>query len=412
MRKIYTGIDIGSYAIKIVVSEYVNGKFYVLASTSVRSKGIKKGLIVDIEKATVAIKKAKQKIEGMLGVELKQAIVSLPSDGINFDIVDGSIKINPEEIIDTKQIIDVFSEAMLGHIEENRELVTIMPISFQVDDKEVVKDPKGMIGESLTVKALITTIPKYFLKQTVTLFKECDIEIVDFGFSSLGDYYEVRNKEMDNEVIGIINIGYDVTEVSIFNKGIMIKDEKIDIGSKLIEFDISKRYQVKKSMARYLKENFAVSNTRYADVNDIIEVTNMVGEDISINQLEISETVERRLVEILKLAKKQINILTNREISYIIITGGISELAGFQYVVENIFDRRTSTFNIGTIGVRSNIYSSVLGLIKYFHYKLELRGESHSMFNDKQAEELISTKRKETNNANDNIISKVFGYFS
>lgn len=412
MKRIYTGIDIGSYAIKIVVSEYVNGKFHILASTSVRSKGIKNGLIVDIEKATGTIKKAKQQIEGMIGVELNQAIVSLPSDGINFDIVDGSIKINPKEIIDTKQITDVFSEAILGRIEENRELVTIMPISFQVDDKKSIKDPKGMIGEKLTVKALITTIPKYFLKQTVTLCKECDIEIVDFGFSSLGDYYEVRNKEMDNEVIGIVNIGYDVTEVSIFNKGIMIKDEKIDVGSKLIDFDISKRYQVKKSVARYLKENFAVSNTRYADVNDIIEVTNIVGEGITINQLEISETVERRLVEILKLAKKQINILTNREISYIIITGGISELAGFQYVVENIFDRRTSTFNIGTIGVRSNIYSSVLGLIKYFHYKLELRGESHSMFNDKQAEELISTKRKETNSTNDNIISKVFGYFS
>ena len=409
MKKIYTGIDLGSYAIKIVVSEYVNGKFQVLASSNVRSKGIKNGLITDMEEASLSLKKAKKEVEDQLGVEINQAIVSVPSDGIKFDIVSGSIDLNTIELVEAKQITDVLKEAMIGHIEENYELVTILPISFQIDDKEMVKDPKGMQGNKLSVKAVITTIPKYFLNQTMDLLKVCEIEAVDIGFHSLGDYYEVRNKEIDSEVVGIINIGYDTTEVSIFNKGIMIKDEKIEIGSKLIDLDIAKKYGVKKSVARYLKENFAVSNTRYADANDIIEISNKLGEDIAINQLEISETVETRLLEILKLAKKQISILTNREISYIIITGGISELAGFQYIVENVFDRRASTLNIGTIGVRSNIYSSVLGLIKYFHYKLELRGNSYSMFNDKQIENLISTKRKD-NDAN--IISKVFSYFS
>lgn len=409
MKKIYTGIDLGSYAIKIVVSEYINGKFQVLASANVRSKGIKNGLITDIEEASLSLKKAKKEVEDQLGVEINQAIVSVPSDGIKFDIVSGSIDLNTIELVEAKQITDVLKEAMIGHIEENYELVTILPISFQIDDKEMVKDPKGMQGNKLSVKAVITTIPKYFLNQTMDLLKVCEIEAVDIGFHSLGDYYEVRNKEIDSEVVGIINIGYDTTEVSIFNKGIMIKDEKIEIGSKLIDLDIAKKYGVKKSVARYLKENFAVSNTRYADANDIIEISNKLGEDIAINQLEISETVETRLLEILKLAKKQISILTNREISYIIITGGISELAGFQYIVENVFDRRASTLNIGTIGVRSNVYSSVLGLIKYFHYKLELRGNSYSMFNDKQIENLISTKRKD-NDAN--IISKVFSYFS
>lgn len=409
MKKIYTGIDLGSYAIKIVVSEYVNGKFQVLASSNVRSKGIRNGLITDIEEASLSLKKAKKEVEDQLGVEINQAIVSVPSDGIKFDIVSGSIDLNSIELVEAKQITDVLKEAMIGHIEENYELVTILPISFQIDDNEMVKDPKGMQGNKLSVKAVITTIPKYFLKQTMDLLKVCEIEAVDIGFHSLGDYYEVRNKEIDSEVVGIINIGYDTTEVSIFNKGIMIKDEKIEIGSKLIDLDIAKKYGVKKSVARYLKETFAVSNTRYADANDIIEISNKLGEDIAINQLEISETVETRLLEILKLAKKQISILTNREISYIIITGGISELAGFQYIVENVFDRRASTLNIGTIGVRSNVYSSVLGLIKYFHYKLELRGNSYSMFNDKQIENLISTKRKD-NDAN--IISKVFSYFS
>ncbi|MDE5587042.1 MAG: hypothetical protein K2I72_01570, partial [Bacilli bacterium] len=105
-------------------------------------------------------------------------------------------------------------------------------------------------------------------------------------------------------------------------------------------------------------------------------------------------------------------ILTNREISYIIITGGISELAGFQYVVENVFDRRATTLDIRTMGVRNNMYSSAFGMIKYFYYKLESRGKTYSMFNESQAEELVSTNRKMSGMANDSIIHKVFGYFS
>ena len=64
------------------------------------------------------------------------------------------------------------------------------------------------------------------------------------------------------------------------------------------------------------------------------------------------------------------------------------------------------------MGVRSNVYSSALGLIKYFHYKLDLRGDSYSMLNEKQIENLTSTKRKMTDSSNDSIIGKVFGYFS
>ncbi|MBE6147173.1 MAG: cell division protein FtsA [Firmicutes bacterium] len=412
MRKIYTGIDIGSYGIKMVVSENVQGKFHVLAASNVRSKGIQKGLITDMDEACISLLKAKKNIEEMLGVSIDQAIVTVPSDGIDFNIVSGKIDLNLDEMIDSSEISKVLQEAVLGNIEDDRELITIVPISFHIDDKEGIKDPKGMMGKELSVKAVITTIPKYFLKQVITLLKQCNMDAVDVCFSAVGDYYEIRNKEMDKEVSAIINIGYDTTNVSIFNKGIMIKSEKIDMGSSIIEIDISKRYRLKRSVARYIKENFAVSNTRYADASDAIVLTTKTGESVTIGQLEISDLVEARVVELLKLAKKQINILTNREISYIIITGGISELAGFQYVVENIFDRRASTLNSDTMGVRTNIYSSALGITKYFHYKLELRGKSYSMMSESQANDLVSTSKKIAGTTNESIISKVFGYFS
>lgn len=411
MKKIYTGIDLGSYSIKIVVCEVVNNKFHILAASNTRCKGIKNGVVVNMEEAKPYLLKAKQDVEQMLGISIDQAIVTVPSEDRKFDIVEGKINIESEnKMINSDEIEKVFQEAIMGKVEEQRELITISPIVFNIDDKEETKDPKGMIGNTLSVKAVITSIPRSNFKGVINLLKECGIEVVDAAFGIVGDYLEARNKETDSKVSAIINIGYSKTEVAIFNKGIMIKNEIIDSGSKLIDKDLAYIYKIKLGQARRLKESFAVSNTRYSDVSDTIEIINSNGDSIIANQLEVSEIVEARLVDLLKLAKKQINLLTNREISYIIITGGISELAGFEYVVENIFDRRSSTLDIKTMGIRNNMYSSCYGIMKYFHNKLDLRGLSYSMIDANEAESLISTKEKVS--SHDNIISKVFGYFS
>lgn len=410
MKKIYTGIDLGSYSIKIVVCEVINNKFHVLAASNTRCKGIQNGIVTDINEAKPYLLKAKQDVEGMLGISIDQAVVTIPIDDISFDIVEGNTTTaNENKIIASDDICNVFQDAILGRVEENKELITITPISFQIDDSELVSDPKGMIGDTLKVKAVIASIPKVNFRNVVNLLKECGIEAVDVTFGALGDYYETKSPEFDHSTSAIINIGYSKTEVSVFNKGIMIKNAIIDSGSRLIDKDLSYMYKIKKSQARKMKENFAVSNTRYSDVNDTLELVNKNGEEIVVNQLEVSEIVEARIVDLLRSAKKQISLLTNREISYIIITGGISELAGFEYVVENVFDRRCSTMDISTMGIRSNVYSSSYGIIKYFYNKLDLRGLSYSMVSEKEADHLISTKEKVSSG---NIISKVFGYFS
>lgn len=410
MKKIYTGIDLGSYSIKIVVCEVVNNKFHVLAASNTRCKGIKNGIITDINEAKPYLIKAKRNVEEMLGITIDQAIVTTPINDVSFDIVDATTDVtNESKMVLAADICNAFKEASLGKVPENKELITITPISFQVDNNELVSDPKGMIGDKLKVKAVIASIPKTNLKNTINLLKEAGIEAVDVTFGSLGDYYEARNPEFDHSTSAIINIGYDKTEISIFNKGIMIKNQIINDGSKLIDKDLTYMYKIKKSQARKMKENFAVSNTRYSDVNDTLELVNKNGDEVVVNQLEVSEIVETRLISLLRNAKKQISLLTNREISYIIITGGISELAGFEYVVENIFDRRCSTLDISTMGIRSNMYSSSYGIIKYFYNKLDLRGLSYSMINEKDAEHLLSTKEKVSGG---NIVSKIFGYFS
>ncbi len=406
MRKIYTSVDLGSDSIKVAVIELIDGACYNLASTTYPSRGIKKGWVVDVNLASASLKEALKETEEMLGLSINQAIVSIPSYNRSFQIGEGSVKVEGEEgIIDYDDVIRVLQDATVGKVEEGKRLVMTMPISFHVDQGEGVKNPVSMKGEELSVKAVVTSVPKENVENVLTVLEKCGVKAIDFTLGEIGDYYAVKNKEYDRKVGALINIGYDTTKIAIYNKGILIKNEILKSGSKNIDKDIRYVYHLDKKTARYLKENFAVSNKRYADVNDTMEVINTYGEKITINQLELSEVVEARIVELLKDAKKQINVLTNREISYIIITGGISELAGFQYVVDNVLGRDAVTLSITSMGLRNNKYSTVVGICKYFDEKLTLRGRKYSMFSEVT---LASRKKEETGNVP--LVSKVFNH--
>ena len=189
----------------------------------------------------------------------------------------------------------------------------------------------------------------------------------------------------------------------------MIKNSIVPVGSHFVDKDITYVYKVDLPSARQLKETFATSVVRYADANDVCEISLSDNETKEIRQVELSKVVESRVYEILKLVKKELKTLTNREIRYIIITGGLSELAGFQYAVEDILGRNARVCNITTMGVRHNKFSSALGLLKYYNNKLELRGKRESMFSEFDFDLLLKDGKQEI--TNDHIINKVFGHF-
>ena len=188
----------------------------------------------------------------------------------------------------------------------------------------------------------------------------------------------------------------------------MLKGEVLPIGTKKIDKDISYIYKIDKKEAIQLKENFAVSSSKYADMNNYVELDNLNGERIKINQVEISQIIEARLKEILKSVKNEINNLTNRTISYIIITGGITNLVGFPYLVDEEFKIDKIVSNITSIGVRNNIYSTSLGLNKYFAYKAKSRNIDYLLFDLENKEKLTSKKNKVS--TRDNLIEKIEAY--
>ena len=404
----YAGIDLGTDSIKVIVSEKVNDKFYVLASTSSPSKGIKNGFIEDAKTAISSIKVALKQIEEKLGFKLSKAIVCIPSSNCHMDILLGKVNVIDYKEITGTDISNVLKECLKEYDFRGVELVTAMPISFTVDDTPNIRDPKGMKGSVLEARVVVSTVPKEPLYEILEVLKQAGVEAVDIAFTSVGDYYAIKSKKYDDLVGAIINIGEESTDVSIFNKGILIKNNLLPVGSRNVDKDISYVFKSKIAESRKIKETFAVALSSYADGGDYYSFS--VDKDTikEISQVNVSKVVEARVREILKLAKNEIKNLTNREIRYIIITGGLTELAGFSNLVEQEFGFIAKVCNINAMGARHNKYSSSYGITKYFDDKLSLRGKQYEMLTQENVDAMTSLDSSVTK---ETILKKVFGNF-
>ncbi len=411
MKHIYTSLDIGTDTIKIVVCELYQNKLNLLAANNFKAEGIKKGLITDPELATKSIKAAFTEVEEMLGIRIKKVITSIPSFNAEYSIIKGSLKIKNEEgIVTTEDVIRVLEVAVKSNPYTVREMITVLPIDYSVDDKTFIKDPKGMPCSVLGCRAVLVTTPKKNVYSVIGLLEKIGIEVVDISLNNIGDLYAFNNSNFSDKVGAIINIGHEITTVSLYNKSILVKSSIINQAGKNIDSDIAYMYKINGDMARKLKTKFALAHKKNANVNDIVEIKNNLGENLKINQFEVSEIVMSRLEDILNEAKKEINLLTSRKIDYIIITGGTSNMLGFEYVVRDIFGDNANIGNIKLLGIRDNIYSAAIGNIVYFISKLKLKEMDYSMITDDDMYQITSVNSRKLSTS-DSMLGKIFGFF-
>lgn len=409
MKKIYTAIDIGSDTIKFVVGEYYKDKVNILASHEEKAKGIRKGLIVDPNLAINSIKDGIKELNNSLGINIKKVIVNIPDYNAKFMFVTGEVDIiDEDELITTDDVNKVIKTCVYAKLAQEYELITVVPLTFLIDDSPE-KEPVGKTGKKLGIKGISISAPKKNIYSVLSVIEGAGLEVVDITISGLGDYFEVRNNTLDKKVGAIINLGHETTNVSVYNKGKLMNTETIQLGGTNIDKDLAYMFNINIFDARTIKEKFASSHKRFIALNDVYEVKNTAGEIIKLNQIEVTEIVMDRLAEILELARKQILLLTKQNISYIVITGGLTEIRAFKNLVYEILGKDVIIFNEDNLGIRDNKYITSIGMIKYFIDKMETRGRDYTMIEKEEEDLLINPNNK---NKKDKIaISKLFGNF-
>lgn len=407
MKKIYTAIDIGSDTIKFVVGEYFKNKLNILATYEQKAKGIRKGLIVDPNLAINSIKDGIKEINNNLGIDIKKVIVGVPSYNAKFMFVTSEIEITGDAIT-TDDVNNLIKASVYSKVEQDYELITVLPLTFLIDGEKETK-VVGKTGNKLEIKGIMISAPKKNVYSVLSVMEGAGLEVVDITVSALGDYYEVRNNNLDKNIGAIINLGHETTNVSIFSRGKLMNTETIQLGGINVDKDLAYMFNINVFDAREIKEKFASSHKRFIALNDVYEVKNTAGEVIKLNQIEVTEIVMDRLAELLRLAQKQILLLTKQNISYIVITGGLTEIRAFKNLVYEILGKDVIIYTEDTLGARNNKYTTSIGMIKYFIDKMEVRGKEYSMIDEQDEELLINPNNK--NSKGKASITKIFGNF-
>ena len=407
MRHVYTSIDIGSDAVKVVVCELCKNKLNLLGASSIKSKGIKKGVISDPTSASEAISAATHEVEEMLGFKIKKALVTLPSYFAVYKPFNEKIESDGSPIT-SELVVKLMQQIVTNNANKKSEIASIQILDFKVDGKET-KDPKDLSGRLLEVRGVISYIPKENLFSVVTLLEELGISVVDVCIGPVSDYFTYKSKEYDNKDGIIVNMGAETTTVGVVSKGIVVKSSVIQFGGKSVDNDIAYIYKIDNQVGQNLKEKFAFAYSSAASSSEVTTRKNIVNEEVTISQPEITEIVSARLEEILKLVKKEISSLTNMENDYIIITGGTSNMIGLAKLANEVLGPKAEIEAVKLLGIRNNKYSTALGTIIYFANKLKIRGQEYSMISKEEIDDMISNAKSK--NINGNVLDKVFNYF-
>ncbi len=406
MEHVYASIDLGSDSIKLAICELYQNHLNLLAATTIPSRGIKKGLITDPELAKKSILLSFKSIEDMLGVKIKKIIANIPNHMAEYKLIRGECDIRGD-LITNADMVNSYKMGIKANLLPNEEFVTVVPIDFKINGKTVMKDPKGFPGKKLMGRAMMVTTPKKNVYSVASILESLGIDIVDISVGSVGDMNCFRNEALDKGISAVINVGADITSVSLYNKSIPVSTKIIGAGGNDIDRDLAYMYKIELSEARKIKEKFALAHTRNANVYDIYETVNTDNVKIKINQKAASEVVMSRINEILTLAKNELKDLTNKPIQYIIVTGGMSNMLDFEYSLHDVMPE-ASKGTVKLVGVRNNKYSTVIGNIIYFLNTLKLKGMDYSMLSEDDMDELSSPKE---NSNDDTMLGKVFGYF-
>ncbi|HHX32946.1 MAG TPA: hypothetical protein GX713_01820 [Mollicutes bacterium] len=411
MREIISSIDVGGNKIKLVVGEFYENEFNILCAVEEPTRGFIDHEITNENELIKAIKRVLNKASLKLNFKIKKVIVNIPTSYNNFVISEATEKIDNEESkVTSKCILKVIQNTTKNQININEELIAAIPVYFRVADEET-KEPFNKRGKSILAKTVLVTGSKIEVYSLIGALEKCGLEVIDIASPGLVDYYNFKNESLDKDVGIIVNIGHYKTHVSVINKGIYINNDVIPVGGANIDNDIAFMYKLRRGDAKYLKENLALAHTRRANPKETKEILNKEGETLVINQYELSEIVASRVTEMLKLIKTSINHLTKKEISYIIITGGLSELKDFNIAVSTLFGETAQIGRINNLGARDNKYSTGVGMIKYFKSKLILRHREYQSVSDENIEAMLESATKSKIVASDSILGKVFGYF-
>ncbi len=339
-KDLIVALDIGTTKIATVVSEMLpDGGLAIIGTGSCDSSGLRKGVVVNIEKTVESIQRSLEEAELMAGCKITTAYTGIAGSHIKSFNSHGMVAIKDKEVTQA-DIARVLETARAVNIPTDHQILHVLTQEFIIDGQEDVREPLGMSGVRLEVKVHIVTGAVSAAQNIVKCVRRCGLEVADLILQPLASSLAVLTEDERELGVALVDIGGGTTDVAVFTGGAIRHTAVIPIAGSQITNDIAMALRTPTQDAEDIKLRFGVAMQRLAGTDDMIEVPG-IGDrgPNSMSRQALAAVIEPRVEELFSLVQQSLRDSGYEELisSGIVLTGGSSQLPGLSQLAEDIF---------------------------------------------------------------------------
>jgi len=349
------GLDVGTTKTCAVVGEIVPVKktergFFsdntndamvvdIIGVGNAPSSGVKKGVVINIERTAESIKRAIEEVAAVTGIEIKAVYVGIAGDHVDSFSSQGVIAVRDKEI-NQQEVERVIDAAKTVAIPLDREILHVAPMGFTVDGQNGINDPRGMSGIRLEANVRIITGSATSVKNLIKSCQRAGIDILGIMLEPLASAEAILSMEERDMGAGIVDIGGGTTNITLFHEGNICYNSVLNVGGGNFTNDIAIGLRVPASEAEKIKKEYGCALLTMVKNNEEIEITYEDKPGRKIPRQHLIEILQPRAEEVLYLIKEEIvksgfyGLMT----SGIVLTGGAVLLHGMDIMAENILE--------------------------------------------------------------------------
>lgn len=372
-KNMIVGLDIGTSKIVAIVGEIsADGDIEIIGIGSHPSRGLKKGVVVNIESTVHSIQRAIEEAELMAGCQIHSVYAGIAGSHIRSLNSHGIVAIRDKEVTagDVERVIDA---ARAVAIPADQKILHILPQEFVIDDQDGIREPVGMCGVRLEAKVHMVTGAVSAAQNIIKCVRRCGLEVDDIILEQLASSYSVLTEDEKDLGVCLVDIGGGTTDIAVFTEGSIRHTAVIPIAGDQVTNDIAVALRTPTQNAEEIKIKYACALTQLAASDETIEVPS-VGERPArrLARQTLAEVVEPRYEELLTLIQAELRRSGFEDLiaAGVVLTGGSAKIEGLVELAEEIFHMPVRLgVPQGVSGlvdvVRNPIYATGVGLLLF-----------------------------------------------
>jgi cell division protein FtsA len=339
-KRLIVGLDIGTSKIAAIVAQIgPEGGFEIIGMGNHPSRGLKKGVVVNIETTVNAVQRALEEAELMADCKIREAYTGIAGSHIRSFNSQGMVAVKDKEVqqADIERVIDT---ARAVQIPNDQQILHVLNQEFIIDGQEDVREPLGMSGVRLEVKVHIVTGAVSSAQNIIKCVRRCGLEVRDLVLQPLASASAVISDDEKDLGVALVDIGGGTTDLVVFTHGAIRHTAVIPIAGDQITNDIAMALRTPTKDAEEIKERFGCALAQLADPQDMVEVPGLgEREPRQLSRKTLAEVIEPRVEELYSLVQQVLRESGFEELlsSGVVLTGGSSVMQGMVELGEEIF---------------------------------------------------------------------------